>query len=78
MKIPQLDIKAQLKPIRDDLLRAITEVVDGTHYIMGPQVAELEKQVSTQAGRLGQPSWAAFEERRRGRHLYLPRKRITV
>ncbi len=50
MKIQQLDLKAQLSPIRDDLVKAITEVVDSTQYIMGPQVAELEKQVAAYVG----------------------------
>lgn len=50
MKISQLDLKAQLATIRDDIVKAMTEVVDSTHYIMGPQVGELEKQVAEYVG----------------------------
>jgi len=50
MKISQLDLKAQLNPIREDLLRAITEVVDSTQYILGPQVSELEEKVAAYCG----------------------------
>ncbi len=50
MKISQLDIKAQHANIRDELVKAMTEVIDSTQYIMGPQVAELEKQVAQYVG----------------------------
>ncbi|MEW5804107.1 MAG: DegT/DnrJ/EryC1/StrS family aminotransferase [bacterium] len=46
MNVPLLDIKAQLAPLRDDILKAITEVVDSTQYIMGPKVAELEERIA--------------------------------
>ncbi len=50
MKISQLDIKAQLAPIRDEIVKAMTDVVDSTQYIMGPQVGELEKQIAAYVG----------------------------
>lgn len=50
MKIPQLDLKAQLVGIREEMLEAITRVVDSTQYIMGPQVAELEQKVAEYVG----------------------------
>jgi len=50
MKITQLDLKAQLPSIREELLHSLTVVVDSTQYILGPQVAELEKQVAAYCG----------------------------
>ncbi len=38
MNVPLLDIKAQLAPLREEILKAITEVVDSTRYILGPVI----------------------------------------
>ena len=46
MNVPLLDIKAQLVPLREEILKAITEVVDSTRYILGPKVTELEEQMA--------------------------------
>lgn len=46
MKVPLLDLKAQLKQIHDELQTAVTDVLESTRYIMGPQVTELEKQIA--------------------------------
>lgn len=50
MKVPLLDLKAQLNPIRDEIITAVTEVVDSTRYVMGPKINELEKQVAEYCG----------------------------
>ncbi len=50
MKIPQLDLKAQLPSLREELIRAITDVIDSTQYIMGPSIAELEQAVARYTG----------------------------
>jgi dTDP-4-amino-4,6-dideoxygalactose transaminase len=50
MKVPFLDLKKQLDPIRDQVLSAITEVVDSTRYILGPKVEELEKEIAKYCG----------------------------
>ncbi len=50
MNVPLLDIKAQLAPLREDILKAITEVVDSTRYILGPKVTELEEQIAAYCG----------------------------
>jgi dTDP-4-amino-4,6-dideoxygalactose transaminase len=42
MNVPLLDLKAQLAPLRDEILAAVTEVIDSTRYILGPKVEELE------------------------------------
>ena len=42
MRIPILDLKAQLASYREDALSAIRRVVDSQYFIMGPDVAEFE------------------------------------
>ena len=46
MQVPLLDLKAQLAPLREEILREVTDVIDSTCYIMGPKVDELEKNVA--------------------------------
>ncbi len=46
MQVPLLDLKAQLAPLRDEILREMTEVIDSTCYIMGPRVTALEEGVA--------------------------------
>ena len=50
MKVPLLDLKAQLTTIRSEMLNAITAVLDSTQYIMGPAVAELEEKIADYCG----------------------------
>ncbi|HQO73461.1 MAG TPA: aminotransferase class I/II-fold pyridoxal phosphate-dependent enzyme, partial [Candidatus Marinimicrobia bacterium] len=50
MKVPLLDLKAQLTTIRSEMLNAITAVLDSTQYIMGPPVADLEKKIADYCG----------------------------
>ncbi len=46
MKVPLLDIQAQLAPMRDEIIEAAITVIDSTRYIMGPEVVELEEKVA--------------------------------
>lgn len=46
MNVPLLDLKKQLAPLRDQIIAAVTEVIDSTGYILGPKVEELEDQVA--------------------------------
>lgn len=46
MKVPLLDIRAQLEPLRKDIVEAVTTVIDSTQYIMGPEIVTLEEQVA--------------------------------
>ncbi len=46
MKIPLLDLKAQHATIRDEVLAAVTEVLDSQICIGGPKVAALEKEIA--------------------------------
>ncbi len=46
MKVPLLDISAQLAPLREEIISAVTEVIDSTRYIQGPEVTGLEEEVA--------------------------------
>ena len=50
MKVPLLDLQEQLKPLRNEIVEAVTAVVDSTRYILGPRVEELEEQVAAYCG----------------------------
>ena len=47
MKIPLLDLGAQLVPLRDEIVESITRVIDSTTYIQGPEVIGFENEVAT-------------------------------
>lgn len=49
-RVPLLDLDAQHKPLREELLKAITRVVDSQHFIMGPEVKQLEKEIAAYTG----------------------------
>jgi dTDP-4-amino-4,6-dideoxygalactose transaminase len=44
--MPFLDLKAQYAGIRGEILEAVTRVLESQHFIMGPEVAAFEKEVS--------------------------------
>ncbi len=50
MKVPLLDLKAQLATIESDVKKAVLEVIDSTGYIMGPKVQALETEVAKYCG----------------------------
>ena len=41
-KVPLLDLQAQYRPLRDELLAAVVRVCDSQRFIMGPEVGALE------------------------------------
>jgi dTDP-4-amino-4,6-dideoxygalactose transaminase len=49
-QIPFIDLQAQRKRLGEPLARAIAEAVEGGQWILGPQVATLEKQLAGFAG----------------------------
>ncbi len=46
MRVPLLDLREQLKPLRDEIVREVTEVIDSTSYVMGDKVEAFERDVS--------------------------------
>jgi dTDP-4-amino-4,6-dideoxygalactose transaminase len=51
MKVPFLDLEAQLTPIRAELRQAIDWVLDHTSFVLGPAVAAFEEQFAVATGR---------------------------
>jgi dTDP-4-amino-4,6-dideoxygalactose transaminase len=50
MKVPLLDLQAQYRPIRDDILAAMTRVADSQRFIMGPEIDALEQELARMLG----------------------------
>jgi dTDP-4-amino-4,6-dideoxygalactose transaminase len=50
MSVPLLDLDAQYRPLREQLLAAITRVCDSQRFIMGPEIDALERELSAQLG----------------------------
>ena len=49
-RIPLLDLEAQHRPLREELLGAMTRVMDSQHFIMGPEVKQLEQAIAAYTG----------------------------
>lgn len=49
-KIPLLDLKAQYGTIRSEIQQALVRVCESQHFILGPEVAALEKEIATFCG----------------------------
>jgi len=45
--VPLLDLGAQYRPLRDEILAAMTRVCDGQRFIMGPEVEALERELAS-------------------------------
>ncbi len=50
MRVPVLDLKAQYLTIKDEVLTRMMDVIERQQFIMGPEVAELERQVAALSG----------------------------
>jgi dTDP-4-amino-4,6-dideoxygalactose transaminase len=50
MKVPLLDLQAQLAYLEEDLLSAVARVVKSTRYIQGPEVEGLEREIADYCG----------------------------
>src|SRR5471032_1625651 len=50
VNIPLLDLGAQYRPLRDEILAAMTRVSDSQRFIMGPEIAALESELSRMLG----------------------------
>ncbi len=44
--VPLLDLTRQYRPIRDEVLAAMTRVADSQHFILGPEVDALERELA--------------------------------
>jgi dTDP-4-amino-4,6-dideoxygalactose transaminase len=45
MSVPLLDLDAQYRPLREEILAAITRVCDSQRFIMGPEIDSLEREL---------------------------------
>lgn len=50
MRLPFLDLKAQFASIRSEVLDAVTHTLESQHFILGPEVEALEKEISIVTG----------------------------
>jgi dTDP-4-amino-4,6-dideoxygalactose transaminase len=50
MKVPLLDLKAQYATLREEMLAAVTKVLESQQFINGPEVVELEAQIAGYSG----------------------------
>ena len=50
MSVPLLDLEAQYRPLRDEILAAITRVCDSQRFIMGPEIDAFEQEMVRQLG----------------------------
>jgi dTDP-4-amino-4,6-dideoxygalactose transaminase len=48
--VPLLDLEAQYRPLRDEILAAVTRVCDSQRFIMGPEVEALERELAAYLG----------------------------
>lgn len=47
MHVPLLDLKEQLRPLRDEIVARVTELIDSTGYILGDKVSLFESEVAS-------------------------------
>jgi dTDP-4-amino-4,6-dideoxygalactose transaminase len=50
IKVPLLDLQAQYRPLREDILAAMTRVADSQRFIMGPEIEGLERELAKMLG----------------------------
>ncbi len=50
MPVPMLDLKAQYRTIKDEVLARMMDVIEGQRFIMGAEVAELEGAIASLTG----------------------------
>jgi len=48
--VPLLDLEAQYRPLRAEILAAVTRVCDSQRFIMGPEVEALERELAQYVG----------------------------
>jgi len=50
MNVPLLDLKAQFKPMKNEIMAAVEEIFDTQYFILGPTVNNFEKQCAEYVG----------------------------
>src|SRR5215472_10661931 len=45
-----LDLRAQFRSIRDEVMGAITRVMESQHFILGPEVKQFEEEIAAKLG----------------------------
>src|ERR1700682_2931909 len=50
LKVPLVDLQAQYRPLRDEILSAVTRVCDSQRVIMGPEITALEDDLPRMLG----------------------------
>ena len=50
MQVPLLDLRPQHEGLRDEIIAAVTDVIDSTRYIMGPELERFEEAVTEYSG----------------------------
>jgi dTDP-4-amino-4,6-dideoxygalactose transaminase len=60
--VPLLDLRRQYDAIRDDVLAAIARVCDSQHFILGPEVEALEREIAALTGATGAVGCASGTE----------------
>jgi hypothetical protein len=50
LRVPLLDLEAQYRPIRDEILAAVTRVCDSQRFVMGPEADALDHVLPTGNG----------------------------
>ncbi len=48
--IPMVDLRRQFSEIRDEVYRMMNEILESSHYILGPKVQEFERKVAEYTG----------------------------
>jgi dTDP-4-amino-4,6-dideoxygalactose transaminase len=49
-KVPLVDLQAPYRPLRDEILSAVTRVCDSQRFIMGPEITALEDELARMLG----------------------------
>src|SRR5262245_21429464 len=50
LSVPALDLKAQYQSIREEVERAVREVIESQYFVLGPEVGKLESEVAAYCG----------------------------
>src|SRR4051812_4875957 len=50
MAVPLLDLHAQYRPLRDEILAAMARVADSQHFIGGPELEAFEREIAADLG----------------------------